>query len=671
MKIAMTTKSESQSIVVWYWNRLKCMSIAEMGYRLREKCLSMLQRMGIGTASTLPHHNLSEPRFDFIATGNGIRPQLYIEAADEILQGKLHIFALDHLFKPTPTWNQDPKTKIIAPLGFSKMLDYRDESIVGDIKYLWEINRHLHLVTLAQAYRLTNDQRYIQGLQRHLESWFDQCPYLQGPNWSNSLELAIRLINWSIAWQLIGGLDSVLFSTDDGKRFRDRWLGIIYQHMYLIRGYYSRFSSANNHLIGEAAGLFIGAVTWPYWHKTREWSTNAQDILEREALLQNASDGVNREQAVSYQQFVLDFLLIAALAGKSNNRIFSNKYWKRIETMLDFLASIMDADGNVPMIGDADDGYVTHLSREQSFCPYHSLLATGAVLFDRSDFKVKAAPLDDKTRWLLGARADPDFNTLRQDARVLPVRRAFTEGGYYILGCDFEGEREIKLIIDAGPLGYLNLAAHGHADALALWLSVGGREFLIDPGTYAYHTQKAWRDYFRGTSAHNTITVDGVNQSVIGGNFMWLRHAQVKCEVWEPGEYQDRFVGKHTGYQRLPDPVTHRRTAVFDKKTRIIEITDDLLCSGEHVAEAYWHFAETCEVALERDGSVLAVNGEHKIRLICSESGVKVELRRGKTSPIDGWVSRQFDAKSETTTVVWRSAISGDTQFRTKIEILD
>jgi hypothetical protein len=647
------------------------MSLAEMGHRLRVKFVSTLQRFGVATLRAAPLPDLSIPAPVFIGRGNGIPPQPYSNAADEILQGRLRVFALDHVSGPIPQWNRDPKTGTVAPLIFAKTLDYRNEALVGDIKYLWEPNRHLHLVTLAQAWHLTGERRYVDGIRNHLESWLDQCPYLKGPNWTSSLELAIRLINWSITWQLIGGLDSVVFSAEEGRRFRNRWLGAVYQHMHFIRGHFSRFSSANNHLIGEVAGLFVGALTWPYWRQSQNCAAEAQEILEREALLQNAPDGVNREQAVSYQQFVLDFLLVAALAGRANKRDFSSPYWKRIEAMLEFLASIMDTRGHVPMIGDADDGYMTRLSQEQNFCPYRSLLATGAVLFGRGDFKAKAAALDDKTRWLLGARAEPDFNALRPDSRVLPVRRAFPEGGYYILGRDFEGEREIKLIIDVGPLGYLSLAAHGHADALALWLSVGGREFLIDPGTYAYHTQKAWRDYFRGTSAHNTVVVDGLNQSVIGGNFMWLHHAQVKCEAWEPGEDRDRFVGMHTGYQRLPDPVTHRRTAVLDKKIRIVEITDDLLCRGEHTAEFYWHFAETCDVSLEPDGSVLAVNEERKIRLIPGGRDVEVDLRRGKADPIGGWVSRQFDVKSETTTVVWRSAISGNTQLRTRIEILD
>ena len=82
---------------------------------------------------------------------------------------------------------------------------------MGDCKYLWEPNRHLHIVTLAQAYRISGDERYLRVMHRHLDSWFTACPYRMGPNWSSSLEPAMRLINWSVAWQLVGGVGSGLY----------------------------------------------------------------------------------------------------------------------------------------------------------------------------------------------------------------------------------------------------------------------------------------------------------------------------------------------------------------------------------------------------------------------------------------------------------------------------
>jgi hypothetical protein len=646
------------------------MSVPELLHRVQQKASARIEKLGIGTADSVPRADLSRSARGFVGPDSCAASEPYVQAAAAVLAGDLRVFGLDYAGGAIPQWNRDPKTGTVAPLKFGKTLNYRDESLVGDIKYLWEPNRHLHLVTLAQAYRLTRDQRFLHGVRLQLESWFAQCPYLLGPNWSSSLELGIRLINWSIVWQLIGGISSPAFAGKHGASFRESWLRSIYQHMHFIRGHFSRYSSANNHLIGEAAGLFVGAVTWPFWERCRRWGDDAQGVLEREAQLQNAPDGVNREQAVSYQQFVLDFLLIPALAGRANGQEFSRECWQRIEAMLEYLASIMDVGGHVPMIGDADDGYAVRLSQEPDFCPYRSLLATGAILFRRGDLKAKAGRLDDKTRWLVGADAQREYDTLPAEPHALPVRRVFPDGGYYIVGCDFETDREIRGIVDVGPLGYLSIAAHGHADALALTLSVGGREFLVDPGTYAYHTQKQWRDYFRGTAAHNTVVVDGQNQSEIGGNFMWLHHAEARCELWESNDGEDRLVGAHNGYGRLPDPVVHRRTIVLDKGSRTFDIDDQLLCEGEHTVDRCWHFAESCEVVVQSDCSVVARSGSYSIRIVPGELNVEAFDRRGVADPIGGWVSRSFDMKTQSASVVWRSHIQGNTTLRAKVEVL-
>ena len=490
-----------------------------------------------------------------------------------------------------------------------------------------------------------------------------------GPNWTSSLELAIRLINWSLTWQLLGGLESPLFREAEHLDFRARWLESIYRHAHFIKGHLSRYSSANNHLIGEAAGLFVGGVTWPYWEEIRKWGNAAKAILEEEALKQNGQDGVHWEQAVSYQQFVLDFLIISGLAGRANGMEFSAAFWRRIEAMLEYLASIMDCRGNVPMIGDADDGYVVRLSREEGFCPYRSLLATGAVLFGRAEFKAKAGRLDGKTRWLLGEGAEEEFSRIPElAAPPQPVRRAFPDGGYYILGKDFGTEEEVLCIVDCGPLGYLSIAAHGHADALAIYLSVAGREFLVDPGTYAYHTKKEWRDYFRGTSAHNTVRIDGENQSVIGGNFMWTRKAECRCDAFELGEDEDLFSGRHDGYERLRDPVVHRREIRYLKREGEIIVTDTLECKGSHTVERFWHFAEDCRVAL-RNHTVLAEN--HGVKVVLESPGTEGEVRvyRGDDRIPLGWVSRRFDVKVPTATALWRTRIGGRCRLTTIITV--
>src|SRR5690606_25392334 len=284
-----------------------------------------------------------------------------------------------------------------APLVFGKTLNYRDEQQVGDIKYLWEPSRHAQLVTLAQAWHLSGDERYAQGCATLLTAWFDQCPYPLGVHWTSSLEHAIRLVNWSFAWHLLGGQHSAVFQGEAGERLRERWLENIYLHCRFIDGHRSRHSSANNHLLGELLGLFIAAQTWPWWPRSRRWADESQRELEQQMLLQNAEDGVNREQANWYHHEVADMMLLAGLVARANGRDCTAAYWQRRRGMLDYIASIMDAGGEVPNFGDADDAIISRLDPHAAGnAVYRSLLASGAVVFGSAEFKFKAGACDDK-----------------------------------------------------------------------------------------------------------------------------------------------------------------------------------------------------------------------------------------------------------------------------------
>jgi heparinase II/III-like protein len=652
------------------WNRLRCMTPAEVAFRVVRAVQARAERYGALGRLRVPAPELAHSFHPWVCVPSNTDVSRYCAAADRVASGMLDVFALRgvDLGQP-PRWNRDPKSGIQAPLAFGKTLDYRDPDLVGDIKYLWEPNRHLHLVTLAQAYAMSGNPRYFHDLAEQLDSWFLACPRGLGPNWASALEAGIRLISWSIAWQLIGGASCRQFDTSRHAGLRARWLGSVFEHAEFIRGWLSLHSSANNHLIGELAGLFVAGVTWPHWKRAALWADTAQRLLEREALAQNAPDGVNREQAVSYQRFVVDLMIFCLLAGSANARRFSAGYAARIEAMLDYLASIMDAGGNVPQFGDADDGEIARLAQDEGFSPYRSLLATGALLFGRGDFKLKAGALDDKTRALVGPRADEQYAVLGAKKTRLPPRRGFPEGGYYVLGCDFDTRSEIRLVADAGPLGYRSIAAHGHADALSFTLSAGGQELLIDPGTYAYHTQGAWRQYFRGTAAHNTVRIDGLDQSVQGGNFLWLAKANAGCSLWQSSAQQDRFEGWHDGYRRLEDPVTHRRSIELDKAARRVVVEDTLEMAEDHEVELFFHCHEEATLAPHGHGYVVSRRGGALSIALPQADGAKLEVYHGSLAPMAGWVSRSFDVRAPAPTIVWSARLTGRVVLRTEIRV--
>ena len=248
--------------LTWYVYRLRRMSPLELCYRAVQMSRARASRFAPPRPHAIPEPHFKAP-VSFIHLDAGVSTARYVMHAERIIEGRYRIFDLDEceLGHP-PEWNRDPLTGKRAPLTHAATLDYRDERLVGNIKYLWEPSRHLHIPTLAQAYALTGDERYAAALRVHIDSWLEQCPPDLGAHWTSSLELAIRLINWSIAWQLIGGYESSLFADEEGRRFRERWLKSVYLQTRAITRKLSRFSSANNHLIGETAGVWIAAVTW-------------------------------------------------------------------------------------------------------------------------------------------------------------------------------------------------------------------------------------------------------------------------------------------------------------------------------------------------------------------------------------------------------------------------
>ena len=623
--------------MMWLMNRLRCMSVAEVGYRMRQAATVRLGRRMTGRAAppalpralTLPV--AGAPELD------AAEVEALVLDAERICAGHVVLFAERRFDVGVPTaWNRDPETGVTGPSIYCGDIAITNRDLVGDIKHVWELNRHLHLVRLAQAWALTWDVRWLHALEQNLRSWLDACPPLTGPNWTSSLELGIRLINWGLIWQLVGGDNSKLFQGDGGPKLRADWLGSVHAHCRTIARHLSRHSSANNHLIGELAGLYVGATVWPCWKESHGWQAQARRELEHEALAQFSRDGVNREQAFAYHIFSSEFLFVAGLQAQAAGQPFSRHYWASLQRALRFLRSVRDVGGHVPMVGDADDGCVFRLDAHGSDRAAQ-LLALGDSVFGGQ------ADSHPGVRWLLhalpGDRPDCDPHEGNSGSGW-----AFPDGGYLLFGNHFGEADEIKGMLDCGPLGYLGIAAHGHADALALTLSVAGEECLVDPGTYSYWQEQKWRDYFRGTSSHNTVRIDGVDQSVPGGRFMWLRKARASIERLPASPHEFDFRGSHDGYARLADPVRHVRSVRFDGASNTLTVRDEVAAANPHTVELFWHFAPGLDVRLTSHG--LSVRGRRFVlQMAASGDDLHLELVRGHENPPLGWYSRTYEAR--------------------------
>lgn len=619
----------------WLVNRLRCMSVAEVGYRVRQAAATRMGRRMAGRTAPAPLPRALTLGVTGVPALDPREIDALLADADRICAGHVVLFAERRFDVGVPTaWNRDPETGVTGPAVYGGDIAITNRQLVGDIKHVWELNRHLHLVRLAQAWTLSRDVRWLHALEQQLRSWLDQCPPLTGPNWTSSLELGIRLINWSLVWQLAGGEASQLFAGESGQKLRADWLGSIHAHCRTIARHLSRHSSANNHLIGELAGLYVGASTWPCWKESNDWLAQARRELEHEAQIQFTRDGVNREQAFAYHIFSSEFLFVAGLMGQATGNPFPRPYWASLQRAMRFLRSVRDVGGNVPNVGDADDGCVFRLDAS-GMDRATQLLALGDTVFGG------AADRHPGVQWLLHALPGkrPDC-----DPHEVDTGWAFPEGGYFLFGNHFGEASEIKGMLDCGPLGYLGIAAHGHADALALTLSIAGEECLIDSGTYSYWQEQKWRDYFRGTSSHNTVRIDGLDQSVSGGRFMWLRKAHAHIERMPSSPQDFDFRGSHGGYTRLADPVRHARSVRFDGASNTLTVRDEVSGRKPHKVEQFWHFAPELDVRLTSQG--LSVRGKRFVlQMQATGADLQLELVRGAENPPLGWCSRTYESK--------------------------
>ena len=661
-------------VMRWYYNRLKAMSPGEILWRARSSVRDKFDRIFVSrrqrprSISIILNNQEDKDEPDFHVynsrtgrTGNSqVENKSYtnlLARAEKIVGHRLSFFDLQDKFLGDPfVWNRDHKLEKDTPLIYSSSIDYRDIRETGDCKYVWEPNRHHQLVVLGRAYCLSGEIRFAKAVSEQLDSWLRQNPYGLGMNWRSGLELGIRLINWVWAYDLIKDSDSIC------DEFYLRFLDSVSRHVWEIDRKYSRGSSVNNHLIGEAAGVFTATSYFRDMKNASLCRNKSREILIREILNQTYPDGGTKEQAIGYHMFVIQFFVITGLIARKTVQDFPESYWSRLEKMFEFIKMLSEGGDNIPKFGDCDDGYVLDIGSNP--LSIKEWLAVGAALFERNDFITSCEHMEP-IEWLPGISV--------QDVSLAKNRKcssiAFGQSGYYLLQCgDLDSPQRISVVFDCGPLGMGTLAGNGHADALSFTLRVFGKDILVDPGTYDYFSYPQWREYFRSTRAHNTIVIDGLNQSEMLGLFLWGRKARAKCLSWEPSEIGGKVIGEHDGYSVLGDPVIHRRTLELDGRNRELTICDNIIAANEHNIEIFFHFAEHC-VLNPVSRNLYQINiGPAKIEIEL-DSNLEVKTFKGSTEPIIGWVSRGYHQKQPATSLVGRINCKGNLSLVSKVSI--
>jgi hypothetical protein len=561
-----------------------------------------------------------------------------IQEAGHILQGRVRLLGHGEIaLGPVINWSANPVSGETCPRRYWADYDLVTNPEPGDPKVTYEMNRHQHLVTLGRAYTFTGDERYARAVVTQIDQWISQNPPGVGVNWHSSLEIAFRALSWM--WALF----LVLPSSSLQGRDIERLLRSLFSHFAHIHRYPSTYSSPNTHLSGEALALYVGGLVFHSLKQARAWRAFGRDVLLDELEKQVLDDGFHAELSTHYHCYALEFYLIALALARKLGDDFPAPMLSRIERMLDAVARLAGPDGSIPRLSDDDGGSALAMGA-YGYSDVRSLLSTGAVLFDRPDFKWSAARIHEETLWLLGPGAYGAFTRLKERPPRSP-NHLFRQSGYFVSRSGWDAGAD-RLVFDCGPLGFLG-GGHGHADALSVTLSSGEKDLLVDSGTAVYNGAPHWRNYFRSTRAHNTVVVDGQDQADPRGTFGWKN--TFSCRVTQHFTFAgaDYVEAEHDAYGRLSHPVIHRRR-VLHVRPRCWIIVDDFRGDGLHTFESFYHFAPYAAVSLDSRKSLTAfqVQAAEGGKGVClaffAATAVHPSIVHGSKDPVQGWHSRTY-----------------------------
>jgi hypothetical protein len=487
-------------------------------------------------------------------------------------------------------WLTDFKTGRTWAPQYCRDIVYDELDKPTDVKVPWELSRCQHFARLGQAYWLTGDDRYAQEYVDEIRAWIVMNPYAWTVNWSCAMDVALRAVSW--IWRFYFLADAPACRA---PQFRSELLRSLFLHGEFIASHLERADVNGNHYLCDGVGLvFIGCLFGDS-ARGRGWRALGRDIVVTEIEKEVTPDGVDFEQSTAYHRLVLEGFLTSYLLLRMNGEQIPGVAWSRLERMCEYVDAYLKPNGLAPLVGDADDGRIQSLGT-QGIGDHRYLLSNGAVVFDRADFKARAAEFADESFWTFGPEGLASFRALPNPAAP-QQSQAFADGGFFVL----RGAGS-HVFIDCGDVGMRGRGGHGHNDILSFELWWNGANLLTDCGAYLYTASREWRNKFRSTAFHNVVQVDDEELNrFLGPNQLWQLHndARPVGRAWSESAAGSYFRGGHTGYERLTPAVSVTREWFLPADGQALVVRDRVSGSGRRRLTWRFHFdpAVQAEVA--------------------------------------------------------------------------
>jgi hypothetical protein len=569
----------------------------------------------------------------------GGEPQLrarLLTAADEVLAHRFDLLGSGprHLgdrlpwhadFKSGHVWSRERRSEELMPEIAAEFGRGRD------VKVPWELSRFQHAPLLGQAFLATGDARYALEFQAQVGDWIDANPIGRGVNWTCAMDVALRAVSWGAALSLM------MEAIAEDVAFASRLYRALLAHGRFVAAHLEAAEPRGNHYFADLFGLLVVGDLLRGAQEAEEWFRFAATEIERENGRQTCDDGADFEASIPYHRLMTEMAALA-LVTLERRDVPAADLRRRVRRMAEYAAHYTKPDGLAPQIGDNDDGRAILLGEHGADRRDHrALLALAAGLFDEPALLALAGERFEAAFWIHGPER---LRRLRDGARRL--RPEVTSALFPDAGTVLLRGGDLYVHFEAGPVGLRGHGGHAHNDTLSIEVQAGGRDLIVDPGTGSYTHDLALRDRFRATAAHNTVRVDGEEINPLPDSPFQLPGADrpriVRALLRGRFDLVEAF---HAGYERLADPVRHRRIVLLKRGTRRLVIEDRLEGRATHRLEWFFHLAPGVEATVGDDGRTLTGRNSGQgftLRLASGLPGAVLALEAGEFSPRYGLV---------------------------------
>ena len=453
--------------------------------------------------------------------------------------------------------------------------DWLGAELPKDEEWQIEWTKFYYGLDLAHAFATTGEHRYLTAWERLVRSYIRQVP-LGALGIDTSDVVARRTQNWIYAWSAFAAAPGYPGLADG---LEDELLESLHTQIRHIR---DNLTAERNHRTLELYALLIAALALPQLDPDGALLDLAVAELHANLLTDIREDGVHREHSTHYHLIALRSFLGASENLRRIGRSFPPEYDARLNLACDFALHCHRPDGVIPALSDSDNG------------SYPDVLALGAGVLDRADLK--------------GA---------------LPAHRlaSFPAAGYWMQRSGWNRDDRF-LIFDCGPVGD---GGHGHYDLLSIEAMAGGRPLIVDPGrcTYSEHPPNL-RHWFKGTAAHNTVMVDGLEQ-------IPYRRGKPKKDTHSQARFLERLSAPgldilHGEARSVSYDAVHRRQVIFVADAYWL-ILDEMESARPHRYDLRFHLHQSAwgHTYAERAGDAWAVRAPGLALMVLGEQEPTIE----------------------------------------------